>query len=226
MNPVAADTEAPKVTDLVIEPVVGGFPTVDVRISSQVVTFTVSVTDDDSGVNRVAIAVTGHEGSDRSRGVSEVYEPCRTTACGTVTEVVELGKTRILGGKYVITKTIPALSAGGQWKVQYVEVEDMQGNTRTYEAETFPEGNPKSSRTGYNFRQSWGFYVVSGDCDNTPYHCQPLSTYFDVDSGRARHNANDVFLFYRFLWQLEGMAYFSTATADTAPNSDSGLSRR
>ena len=58
-----------------------------------------SVTDNDSGINRVSIAITGHEGSDRSRGVSEVYEPCRTSACGTVSEVIELGKTRILSAK-------------------------------------------------------------------------------------------------------------------------------
>ena len=37
-TPVSADTEAPKVTDLLITPLVGSFPTVDVRTSSQVVT--------------------------------------------------------------------------------------------------------------------------------------------------------------------------------------------
>ena len=68
--------------------------------------------------------------------------------------------------RYAITKTIPALSAGGQWKVQYVEVEDMHGNTRRYVAETFPEGDPKSSRPGYDFRNTWGFQVISGDCES------------------------------------------------------------
>ena len=122
---INADTDAPHVTDLVIEPLVGDFPSIDVRTTSQIVTFvsydsfesdflapvsdfqllpltpfqTVSVTDNESGINRVSLSVAGHQGSDRTRGVSEVYDPCRTSSCGVVNEVIELGKTRILGAK-------------------------------------------------------------------------------------------------------------------------------
>jgi len=209
------DTTPPTVKGLVLkrqDPVTGQVtsfdPSDELETYNQafIVIFEIDVEDDASGIDSVSVRTTGHGGSDRSRGISEVYEPFAIT---TQTH------RRILRAQYRIKKTIPALSANGKWEINYIEVADTQGNVRRV------NGAQVFALTG----RLHMFDVKASTCENTPYHCQDISTYFNVAANGVRHNANYAYQYYGYLSQLEGQSYFSMATADQYPNTDSGLGK-
>jgi len=117
------DTTPPELTAFTFAP-----SDVDAQAGAATVDFTLTVTDDLSGVASIQILVTGPAGVAARAGWF-----CEGERASSTTQV--------------LTVTLPQYSAAGAWTVSRVELADAAGNTRTMSASDLTAGGFASSVT-------------------------------------------------------------------------------
>jgi len=140
----------------------------DVWKSRKLITFSLIVTDEWSGINCVRLTISGHGGSDRQRAPREIYWP-------TQDGHTELSGKRVVRGQYDIVHSVEPLAANGTHTITQVILKDNNDNEIIYNT---------SQLANMGFPSV--FTVLSLRCLNTPYACPNFDTW-----QRSYHNEAD-----------------------------------
>jgi len=114
--PLLADTEPPNVTGFSFEPTV-----VNTALTSQDITFTIHLTDNESGISNAWAATPSQVRFESESGqlIDVVFRPASELISGT-----------ILDGVYVNTGTLSPFNETGPWTLKYIFLVDVAGNQR------------------------------------------------------------------------------------------------
>lgn len=170
-NPLSADGR----------PTINNPPVLNVINTVQTVTIHLWIGDDFTGCKTVEIMASGRDGSDTASIMRQsAPEPSNS----------HYESTR-LNGKWELQKAIPSLSANGTWAIQFVRLQDLQGNVVTIDEQELIQ-------LGVNTK----FQVISALCMTSPWLCpeyKQLQDLVNKDSGRNGKQAW-IYYYYRKVW--------------------------
>ena len=156
-------------------------PVLNVINTVQTVTIHLWIGDDFTGCKTVEIMASGRDGSDTASIMRQsAPEPSNT----------HYESTR-LNGKWELQKAIPSLSANGTWAIQFIRLQDLQGNVVTINEQELIQ-------LGVNTK----FQVISALCMTSPWLCpdyKQLQDLVNKDPGRNRKQAW-IYYYYRQVW--------------------------